>query len=508
MGTRKDQATLTDDEKQRFVNAVLQLKENNGYDQYVEWHRELFLQGIHSSAMFLPWHRELILRFERDLQRIDSSVDIPYWNWSVNQSQTESLWQASFLGGNGQGSNGLVADGPFAFTANNFELQVTDTPSDGPGLRRNFASFNPSLDGFESLPGEGLVRTVLRLPNYTIFNANIRGRLHNMPHRWVGGAMASMSSPNDPVFWMHHANLDRLWMEWQLLHPRVPHYEGSNASMPPWFGDATPLSVVDHRILAYRYDTEPDVDIDSDSGFGVGTGSLSGSGFGAGIGSLSGVDLGGSSPFITDLVVGAAAVNADISRGSETDVYRIIVTSFGTYIIETQGNTDVVAMLMGPDSQTELVTENDDGGEGANARIESHLSPGTYFIRIRHYNPANTGPYTISVAATATSPASIPELTVNGDAVNGDIAAANESDVYIFTANFSGLYTIETEGNTDTYLSLYGPDVQTNLLGFNDDSGQDRNSQLVADLRPGIYYLRIRHYSATGTGTYSVSVVR
>jgi hypothetical protein len=33
----------------------------------------------------------------------------------------------------------------------------------------------------------------------------------NLVHRWVNGNMVSMASPNDPVFWLHHANIDRLW---------------------------------------------------------------------------------------------------------------------------------------------------------------------------------------------------------------------------------------------------------------------------------------------------------
>jgi len=30
--------------------------------------------------------------------------------------------------------------------------------------------------------------------------------------------MAGTNSPADPVFWLHHANIDRLWAEWQKTH--------------------------------------------------------------------------------------------------------------------------------------------------------------------------------------------------------------------------------------------------------------------------------------------------
>ncbi len=209
---------------------------------------------------------------------------------------------------------------------------------------------------------------------------------------------------------------------------------------------------------------------------------------------------------ITDLTVGASPTVADISRGAEVDVFRFSAASFGTYTIETQGETDVVMSLLGPDSQTDLVTENDDGGEGFNARIVSNLSAGTYFVGIRHFDPASTGPYSISVRATPT--AVVPEISVNGGIVNGEIEVSNESDLYIFSATVSGIYTIETSGETDTFLSLYGPNSQSSFLGFDDDSGPRLNARIVADLSAGVYYLRVRHYSPTGVGPYGISVTR
>lgn len=54
--------------------------------------------------------------------------------------------------------------------------------------------------------------------------------------------------------------------------------------------------------------------------------------------------------------------------------------------------------LFGPNSQTLLVAEDDDGGEGRNSRITANLIPGKYFVQIRHYNTTSgTGNYTIQV---------------------------------------------------------------------------------------------------------------
>ena len=44
-------------------------------------------------------------------------------------------------------------------------------------------------------------------------------QLHNRVHIWVGGDMGPGTSPNDPVFYLHHCNVDRLWALWQHAHP-------------------------------------------------------------------------------------------------------------------------------------------------------------------------------------------------------------------------------------------------------------------------------------------------
>lgn len=93
------------------------------------------------------------------------------------------------------------------------------------------------------------------------------------------------------------------------------------------------------------------------------------------------------------------ATTADIAAAEEEDLYRFIVEAPGNYIVQTSGSTDVVLTLFGPNSTTDLVAENDDGGAGTNALISSTLQPGTYYARVRHYNPAHTGEYRIQVSA-------------------------------------------------------------------------------------------------------------
>ncbi len=74
--------------------------------------------------------------------------------------------------------------------------------------------------------------------SYDAFSAPING-IHGAVHIWVGGTMSDASvSPADPVFWLHHANLDRLWWTWYkdpaAGNGQNPALSGPDAVMDPW----------------------------------------------------------------------------------------------------------------------------------------------------------------------------------------------------------------------------------------------------------------------------------
>jgi hypothetical protein len=100
-----------------------------------------------------------------------------------------------------------------------------------------------------------------------------------------------------------------------------------------------------------------------------------------------------------ELEVNAArATSASIGNPGEEDLFKFTANQPGRYIIATRGSTDVIMKLFGPDSQTQLIAEDDDSGVGTNARIVADLIPGVYYVQIRHYYKATgTGNYTIRV---------------------------------------------------------------------------------------------------------------
>jgi hypothetical protein len=292
MGCRKNQATMSSTERTAFVNAVLALKTTvpsqmglgNRYDDYVRIHMDSMAAGAgwaHRGPAFGPWHRELLRRFERDLQAVDPSVSLPYWDWTVNNSADPaapgSPWTADFMGGDGDpGDDAKVTAGPFR--AGNWHVGLVEGGGGPDYLQRDLAgALAPTLPTPANVTGCLAETPYDAAPWDRFVNPSFRDRLegwhgagsvHNRVHLWVGGSMLPSSSPNDPIFFLHHCNVDRLWAQWQREHPLEPYVPAAGTAgapaghrltdpMQPWGGAATVASTLDHHAMGYWYDTDP-----------------------------------------------------------------------------------------------------------------------------------------------------------------------------------------------------------------------------------------------------------
>ncbi|MCZ6582261.1 MAG: tyrosinase family protein [Thaumarchaeota archaeon] len=280
---RRNLKTLSDSEKQDFIDAVWALKRNGKYDLYVRWHAIAMNQGAHGGPAFLPWHREYLRRFERDLQDEIPDIGLPYWDWSTdgdtaNPTQS-SIWNDDLLGGDGDSTNdNLVTSGPFLFDRNDLDnswLIVNGNGDPVGGLQRNLGKsiFNVGDDP-PTLPISSDVQNVSSITPYDSEPWNMREispsfrrtleLIHNSIHVWVGGSMLASTSPNDPVFFLHHCFVEKLWEEWQKRYvsedyvPESGAERGHNAEdqMIPWHVGITPRSIVDYNLLEYKYDTD------------------------------------------------------------------------------------------------------------------------------------------------------------------------------------------------------------------------------------------------------------
>lgn len=168
MAVRKSVQALDADDRKRFVDAMLQLKANGRYDQYVELHRaQINGNGpAHRGPAFLPWHREYLARFEQELQAIDAGVTLPYWDWTTERTTGAPLWTAEFLGGDGTGPDDTVISGPFAFSTARWTLTVTSPPlGPGPALRRSL--------GGGTLPTPSQLSSALASTPYDTFRSQL-----------------------------------------------------------------------------------------------------------------------------------------------------------------------------------------------------------------------------------------------------------------------------------------------------------------------------------------------
>ncbi len=324
---RPSVTSMTADQKRRFVRAILLLKATpspwdkrfSWYDNFVWWHRKAFaceVDQAHMRPAFLPWHRQFLFMFESALRVVadDPSIILPFWDWT-DPAARKVVFAPDFLGPNGDPTrNWAVTAGPFR--AGRWHLNVLDPPQNDPlrltYLTRRFGSFS----GAAGLPTRGQVLGALHAPKYDVppydtasdvrlsFRNNIEGwrgfsgmtctkglmdpvkikgntqpnRLHNQGHLWVGGelgptddevggTMTLNTSLNDPVFWLHHANVDRLWSIWQRIHgegyaPRTSplHGQGLNSPMWPWRQSGlfvSPKSVLNIPAMGYTYEDAP-----------------------------------------------------------------------------------------------------------------------------------------------------------------------------------------------------------------------------------------------------------
>jgi tyrosinase len=106
------------------------------------------------------------------------------------------------------------------------------------------------------------ILTALQKSDFDIFEKGIEGTQHSSVHNIcgaAGGHMGSMMSPLDPIFWLHHCNVDRLWAQWQDAGNLTPSIA---ANYDGWFFDgrgnpvtgATPDHARDYRAFGYVYD--------------------------------------------------------------------------------------------------------------------------------------------------------------------------------------------------------------------------------------------------------------
>jgi Common central domain of tyrosinase len=286
MAVRKNAKFLSPAEQEDFVKACVLMKADivnpaaPPSQRYSRWDENVAIhwmiqQGIAPGPTavnfghggggaygFLSWHRYFLYQVEKQLQIYVPGVLIPYWDWS----DPTPIMTDAFLGPDGTVAS-EVRSGYFAADAPGTGTNPTPAPPWWPvGLPgwRLPAAFGTGggplrrdRDELARLPSVVDLRTTLARTTYASFQNTLESgaglvsgnQMHNGLHGWIGGGLGQMSfprfSPFDPIFYLHHCNIDRLWAMWQLdghasEYPTVggrPNHHRDDI-MYPWTGGA------------------------------------------------------------------------------------------------------------------------------------------------------------------------------------------------------------------------------------------------------------------------------
>jgi tyrosinase len=231
------------------------------YDLFVVWHHVAMTtftpptqsdrNAAHRGPVFLPWHRFMLLQLEMNLQRVlgnDTTFGLPYWDWAQDgelspaRQRRAAIWGDDYMGGSGS----PITTGPFVFDPSDpdsWRVRITASVNGqliqvNRGLRRKLGAAVQSLPRPNRLPRKAHTAAALAQPAYDLapwstgsdgFRNLIEGwqddpqiappSLHNRVHVFVGGDMSPSTSPNDPVFYLNHCNVDRIWESWMQPSP-------------------------------------------------------------------------------------------------------------------------------------------------------------------------------------------------------------------------------------------------------------------------------------------------
>ncbi|RBQ75510.1 hypothetical protein FVER14953_13776 [Fusarium verticillioides] len=261
---RKEWRELTSAEKTEYLRAAVCLRNlpkkayeaidevTTRMDDLVYTHFTLN-EDIHFVANFLPWHRwyvqlhEDLLRDECDFKGVQ-----PYWDWTIDADKNDVVnsplfdpktgfgGDAKLTGSDVPGFKRCVVDGPFANTNLTLAMGWPDMNTPGNRLHCFTREFNGGLGKDEngnqilgdmqaSAYNSRVMDTIYSFDNYHAMSDMLEGLPHAQIHSIIFGDMGPATSPNEPLFFLHHANVDRVWAKWQGRNAtRLADYTGFN----------------------------------------------------------------------------------------------------------------------------------------------------------------------------------------------------------------------------------------------------------------------------------------
>ncbi|KAI1152315.1 Di-copper centre-containing protein [Nemania diffusa] len=232
---RKSWNNLTVTEKQDYLDADLCLMSlppkagiegaKSRWDE-LQYAHAAQARYIHGVGAFLPFHRYFVTVHDHLLRaECNYTGPLPYWDEPVDVGNisASSLFNGEpSFGGNGTGPNNCIADGPFA----NVTLRISENLTTTEYCISRFLNDRALAGG-----ARPIIDNCLQQANYTGIWKCLEGSPHGAGHGGVSGTMMNVQlSPGDPIFYLHHGYLDRVWWDWQTrnLSARLFEVAGNN----------------------------------------------------------------------------------------------------------------------------------------------------------------------------------------------------------------------------------------------------------------------------------------
>jgi tyrosinase len=213
----------------------------------------------HGDDHFLTWHRPYLLDFELKLRAQIAALAgeeeadewrLPYWDWAdpavdgLPQAFTEDTYV----------DDGATKPNPLFSRPYQLPWDPDVQPPDGP--RDNTWRDPKPLAELQAL--RTFVDAAVGQKAFHDFSTAIENP-HNKLHTWVRGFMATYRSAFDPIFWVHHANIDRYFWKWQQGEGHmssIPQVVRDLPCQPFNFKDIRAEAFFDTRALGYTYSEE------------------------------------------------------------------------------------------------------------------------------------------------------------------------------------------------------------------------------------------------------------
>lgn len=206
---RKNADSLTVEERTLFLDALMRLNASGGYDVFQQMHTIVGGQahsrarlGHHAHA-FLPWHRAMLLAFERALQSIEPAVALPYWRFD---RPAPNVFTTDFMGAPPLPNTRLAR---LSLTNPLNEWRVSGVT----GIERS-PRFQPN--GHPNVEEEAVTLDEPRFTDFRTMEFNPHSPAHSETAGTGGWLGREGTAVLDPLFFLLHANIDRLWARWQI----------------------------------------------------------------------------------------------------------------------------------------------------------------------------------------------------------------------------------------------------------------------------------------------------